>query len=70
MDYVDEIHYSVVPRKRIISDYRDQVRVDYVPREVSVTDYYAVEHVRKYIPQIIPVKGIEYRPFQRKIIKN
>ena len=57
IDYVDEAHYSLVPRKRIMTDYKDEVRVDIVPREVSVTDYYAVEHIRRYIPEIIPMKA-------------
>jgi hypothetical protein len=54
IDYVDETKYSLVPKKRKIIDYRDFVRVDVVPREVVSTDYYAVEHIRSYIPQVIP----------------
>jgi hypothetical protein len=32
IDYVDEQKYTVVPRKRMITDYKDIVRVDIVPR--------------------------------------
>jgi hypothetical protein len=69
IDYVDETKYSLVPKKRKIIDYRDFVRVDVVPREVVSTDYYAVEHIRSYIPQVIPEKYVEYVPVEHKNIK-
>ena len=58
-----------MPRKRRVTDYKEFVRVDVVPREVTTTDYYAVEHVRQYVPQIIPEKCIDYVPVEHKNIK-
>lgn len=43
--------------------------MDIVPREVISTDYYAVEHIRRYIPQIIPESYTDYVPVERKNIK-
>lgn len=39
-----------------MTEYKDFLKVDMVPREVTETDYYAVEHVRYYVPQVIPEK--------------
>lgn len=69
VDYVDEPRYSIVPKKKTITDYREIVKVDIVPREVVMTDYYAVEHIRHYIPQIIPEHYTDYVPVERKNIK-
>lgn len=68
VDYVDEKKYSIVPKTRKIVEYKDFVRVDFVPREVISTDYYAVEHIRSYIPQVVPEKYTDYVPVERKNI--
>lgn len=69
VDYVDEPRYSLKPRKRMVTDYKDIVKVDIVPREVVETDYYAIEHIRSYIPQVIPESRTDYVPVERKNIK-
>lgn len=50
----------------MITDYRDIIRVETVPREVVTTDYYAVEHIRSYVPQVIPEKYVDYVAVERK----
>lgn len=36
-----------------------------VPREVTKVDYYAIEHIKKYIPEVIPETTIETVPVER-----
>ena len=36
---------------------------------MSTTDYYAVEHIKQYIPQVVPQTTIDYVPVERKQLK-
>jgi hypothetical protein len=41
-----------------------------VPRTVNAIDYYAVEHVRQYVPEVIPEIIIEKIPVERSVLRT
>ena len=62
VDYMDDPKKILVENKKTLRDYEEHIRVEYIPKEITVRDYYAVEHVRCYIPEIVPESVTVYVP--------
>jgi len=65
MDYEVREYSEMVPRQRTVTEYQERRYMETVPRTVVSTDYYAIEHVRQYVPNIIPEAIVETTPVER-----
>ena len=41
-----------------------------IPREISKTDYYAIEHVKKFVPEIITESHVEMVAVERIVTRT
>lgn len=41
-----------------------------VPREVAKVDYYAIEHIKKYVPEVIAETRVEMVPVERVVTRT
>lgn len=65
MDYEIREYAEMVPRQRTVTEFQERRYFETVPRTVNTTDYYAIEHVRQYVPEIIPEAIVETTPVER-----
>jgi hypothetical protein len=47
-----------IPHQRTIIEYQERRYIETVPREVTKVDYYAIEHLKQYVPQVIPENNV------------
>lgn len=48
-----------MPVRRKVTELVERKHVELVPKEVVVTDYFAVEHIRKYLKEVVPEVRVE-----------
>ena len=41
-----------------------------IPREVAKVDYYAIEHIKKYVPEVIAETHVEMVPVERVVTRT
>lgn len=65
IDYETREWIETIPKQRVVTEYQERRWTETVPREVTKIDYYAIEHIKKYIPEVIPETTIETVPVER-----
>jgi hypothetical protein len=55
----------MVPTQRTVTEYQERRYMETIPREVVTVDYQAIEHIKQYVPQIIPERSVETYPVER-----
>lgn len=67
MDYEIREYTEMVPKERVVTEFQERRYTETVPREVVSTDYYAVEHIKQYVPTVVPEVSVETIPVERTV---
>jgi len=67
IDYETREWIETIPKQRVVTEYQERRWIETVPREVTKVDYYAIEHIKQYIPEVIPETTIETVPVERVV---
>lgn len=67
VDYQVQEYVEQVPVQRTVTEYQERRYMETIPREVVTVDYQAIEHIKQYVPQIIPERTVETYPVERII---
>ena len=69
-DYELREYVERVPYQRTITEFQEKRYMETIPREVSKVDYYAIEHIKKYVPEVIAETHVEMVPVERIVTRT